>query len=905
MKNLSRVSLALLFCVGLCLSLLPVARAEVVASGDCGDNIAWALDDQGTLTISGSGDIVTTNESEPWNAFPWRSIAESVQTVVIEEGVTGIGDYAFYYLEQMTSMTLPSTLTSISDQGIYSCNALKDIWVNAGNPNYADIDGVLFDKSKTKLVKCPEGRTGTYAIPTGVTSIGDRAFINSCVTGVTIPPTVTDIGWSAFCNCGDLTGIEMPDSVTSIGQEAFWFCSAMTSVKLSKNLQSISDYAFENCSELKEITISEKATYIGFNAFEGCTKLTSVTVPIGMKAILDSAFADCPALSKVYFGGTELSWNAMQIDGDNEALTNAEVIFCFEGASGTWGDLTWNLDVDGVLTISGSGEIVRTDASDPSNDSPWKLYVDIIQTVVIEEGVTGIGKYAFYSMNQLTSLTLSSTVSSIDDDGIISCPAVNEIRVNAENPNYSDIDGVLYDKSGETIVRYPEGRTGTYVIPTGVTTIGNFAFLFDRLTGVTIPPTVTQIGWSAFRDCIFLTGIEMPNSVTSIGFEAFRRCISMTSIKLSKNLQSIPSYAFKECAELTEITISEKATYISNSAFQGCTKLRSITVPIRVRRILEDAFADCPALSNVYFKGTELSWDAMEINDEGNDAFTNAEFTFCFEGASGTWGDLTWKLDVNGVLTISGSGEMDSFRIYSPRGTYSLFLREWHDFSAEIRQAVIERGITTVGENAFDSCRNLSKVTIPDTVTEIKTHAFCNCTSLKSIAIPEGVMDIDLSAFTSCKGLESIALPTSIENILAYSFNKCDKLSAVYYGGTAEQWEGIMLDDYYNESLISATIHYLGDAVPDLVLPASLTSVGADAFAGGAYTYVKLPEQAVEIGPRAFADCPNLVYVYIPETVTQIDPDAFGEHRGFAILGKRGSRAETYAAEQGILFFAR
>ena len=320
----------------------------VVASGESGDNVHWVLDDNGTLTISGTGAMWNWGKTDVgWQTAPWYGL--DVKSVVIEEGVTSIGDYAFAAQNGTGRLTpcsverisLPDTVTSIGDHAFSCCLSLSAIDVSANNSHYCSVGGVLFSKDKTALLAYPGGIEGAYSIPAGVTSIGDYAFyFCEGLTGVTIPDGVTSIGAHAFCECGSLTGAELSDSVISIGDYAF-YSSGVTTLTIPDKVTSIGRFAFggvericvdaENscyvavdgilynkamteliyCPVVKEgaVTIPVGVVSILEGAFEGCGGLTGITIPNSVATIGEFAFFCCDALADIYYGGTEEQWD--------------------------------------------------------------------------------------------------------------------------------------------------------------------------------------------------------------------------------------------------------------------------------------------------------------------------------------------------------------------------------------------------------------------------------------------------------------------------------------------------------------------------------------------------------------------------------------------------------------------
>ena len=307
-------------------SLLPATAlaADVVTSGTCGAEVTWTLDSDGVLTISGSGDMHDYGSS----GAPWYGSRSRVKSAVIAEGVTSIGDSAFFDCTSLTSVTIPDSVTSIGRYAFQNCTSLTSVTI----PNSVTSIGMsAFDGCESLT---------SVTIPDSVTSIGNAAFYNcTSLTSVTIPDSVTSIDVNAFAGCTSLTSVTIPDSVTSIGEWAFDGCTSLTSVTIPNSVTSIGDSAFSDCTSLTSVTIPNSVTSIRSQAFDGCRSLTSVTIPDSVTRIGDWAFNNCESLTDIYFTGTESAWNSIAIGTANDALKNANIHYNYVSHTHSYKDV--------------------------------------------------------------------------------------------------------------------------------------------------------------------------------------------------------------------------------------------------------------------------------------------------------------------------------------------------------------------------------------------------------------------------------------------------------------------------------------------------------------------------------------------------------------------------------------
>ncbi|MDR0414551.1 MAG: leucine-rich repeat protein, partial [Prevotellaceae bacterium] len=483
---------------------------------------------------------------------PWYSYRDQIREVVIEQGVTHIGRFAFFRCEQLRFVTIPNSVRTIGEFAFGQCRSLTSVNISSE-----------------------------------VTTIREYTFSNcSCLTSIVIPDKVTAIGESAFSDCTNLVSVTIPNSVTAIGRSAFSNCTNLTSIVIPNKVTTIEKGTFEKCSRLTSVIIPNSVTTIRESAFME-TGLPSVVIPPQVTTIEKRVFANCRALKDVYVrvstppqlgienftqGASSPTvhvpcgyWAAYgrAAEWQNCAIAHGPVV-----AHGTTGTCNWVVSGDcgnnHTLTITGGGSMGDFTAT----TVPWERYSTAIYKVVIKQGVANIGAYAFYGFSKLTSLEISSTVTAIGKAAFYNC-----------------------------------GKLTSVNIPNSVTAIGELAFGSCALTSVDIPNSVKTIGGNAFARCTNLTSVaigdEGGNPVATIGLEAFYQCTNLTSVAIGNSVKTIGESAFNDCPELTSVTISNSVTTIGKRAFGLCRALAWVDIPNSVTTIEESAFSGCNALTSV------------------------------------------------------------------------------------------------------------------------------------------------------------------------------------------------------------------------------------------------------------------------------------------------------------------
>ena len=420
------------------------AFADTLTTGNCGDNVTYSFDEStGVLTISGTGDM----NQWPEDDSPWCADTR-IKTLIIDEGVTSIGDRAFQDCRNLSNVKLPNSLTliyndafsnctslasviipdsvtSIGDDAFLGCISLKSIEISDNNKNYSSVDGVLFNKNKSVLVIYPAGKTDSvYSIPNSVTSIGNSAF-SECtnLSNITITDSVISIGDFAFSNSTSLRSVTIPDSVTIIGVSAFYDCKNLINVTLPDSITSIDYSVFSDCTSLTNITIPDSVTNIGDSAFECCTSLTNITIPDSVTSIGNDAFYSCYFTFGSFVNNSKCQYNRGEtiVDTDSDG-------FCIK--DNVLVKMRPNYAIDEVSIPNGVIKI---------GDYAFE-YCTSLTNITIPDSVTSISDYAFEYCASLTSVTIGNSVTDIGYAAFSGCDNLKNIYYKGSQEEWNKIN---------------------------------------------------------------------------------------------------------------------------------------------------------------------------------------------------------------------------------------------------------------------------------------------------------------------------------------------------------------------------------------------------------------------------------------------------------------------------------
>ena len=835
------------------------------------------------------------------SAFIYRT---ELTSVTIPDSVKYIFDGAFFGCTSLETVTIPNSVTYIYSSAFRNCTSLKEVTIPAsvtdigdeafGYYRYEDTwESKKVDGFKINYVKNTYGHY--YATENGFTdeaclltdelndgTLKISQYVGNSATSATyvIPgeingKKVTQIGNSAFTVCTSLTGVTIPDGVTSIDEAAFWGCTSLTSVTIPDSVTSIKSKAFFKCTSLKSVTIPASVTNIGDYA-------------LGYYEIYNTDSCE---------------WEMYKVDGFKINYVKDTYGHMYALKNGFTDEaclLTNELD-DGTLKIT--------------------KYVGNSATYVIPgeidgKKVTKIGDSAFKGCTELTSITIPDGVTDIGNNAFSGCTSLE-----------------------------------TVTIPASVTYVGNSAFYgCTSLKSVTIPESVTYIGGYAFAECYSLKYADIPANVSGIGASPFYNCRSLENIntdEANKWYTTVDGVLYdKDKTELinypagkkdSSYVIPEGIRTIREKAFYGCLNLCELTIPDSVTEIESRAFECSSLISDEY--GTIKYVDSWVVGSghtanvvlkDGTrgiafEAFSSDEIiekvtmpdtvkyinAYAFENCTnlsevllssslenienGAFLNCMKLADIvipDSVISIKSDAFYNT-ALLDKQNTPVKYVGKWVIAAEDCDKIVIKDGTKCIANNAFSSCTSLTDITIPDSVTMIGDYAFGNCNSLTEIKIPNNVKNIGKYVFWFCGSLKKVTIPDSVTMIGDMAFFGCKSLTDITIPGSVT-----MIGD---AAFVGCT------GLTDITIPDSVTMIGNNAFVNcTSLTDITIPDSVTSIGGSAFYNCPKLLDVTIPDSVTNIGDYAFGFDEndekidGFKIYCYGGTAGEQYAKDNGF-----
>lgn len=868
----------------------------------------WSYDEDDRVLYAAWMSVFTYNDIDNGTAY---SISKSrfidmISTVTVPETyngkpVTTVEGSAFQGCKNLITVNIPDTIKLIeTGTAFLNCTNLYSINIyeteNRDKGAYSSVDGVLLydnENNGLELKYFPLGRSGEYVIPDGVETLPVAVFKSSTLTKVTIPASVTNINANAFYLSKKLTEVVFTgaaegeeESPLVIDEYAFRSCTLLASITLPARLSEFNVNIFTSCTNLSFVTIDgEGGTYtskegvlcnadgteivfcpigrtgeykipagvssIGAGAFTGCTKLTKLVIPGYVSDIGKSAFSGCTGLTELVFEGEKTDVGLTVAESAFYGCTKLTQVTLPENLKVLKKNAFGNTQRLTDVTLNCGGDITFENGAFATTDKEPVYYI--------------------------VSLNIGPEFGLVDINGVFGSTTLENVAVDAGNPNYTVEDGVIFDKAVTRIVYYPSAKTGDYVIPETVTVIGTNVFANKNLSQITINKNIVSIEDSAFVNCAKLTTVIFADGGTeslSIGASAFSQT-AVTQIVLPARTVEVGTKAFYKCTALESVTIPAGVSEIAASTFEGCSKLVSVVIPEGVETIGDAAFASCTSLVSVSIPASVTS---LVLN--GGKALKI--FDGCTKLATITVasGNADYAA-VDGILyEKNDSGELVTI-LYCPVAN-----------SINEGVLVIPASVTYIADKAFAGNTGVAKVSFAASSVDgfaLGAEVFSDCTGLKEISLPNGLTEIGESMFSGCTALTSVTIPNTVTNIANKAFYKCTKLTTVDFeeGGTAPL-------TIANGSMSGMPPSFYGvfvgcSSLTTIAFPERTTVIGNYAFSvltaqnptlpanQSPIVSVTIPSTVQTIGTYAFYYCTKLTTVNIAEgsVLTKIDTSAF------------------------------
>ena len=871
-----------------------LAMLSSTASGKFGrdDCLSWVLTEDGTLTISGSGEMPDFDGSS--ERAPWFSKRDSVLSVVVEPGVTSVGSYAFYLCRKMREASLPQGLTKIGESTFEECKILKSITIpetvtkfwprafyNCSSLATVDIRANLTGIPREAFYNCQSLKK--IELPESATVIVERAFYGcSELTSVKLSSDTEEIGIGAFEDCSKLESIELPEGLTKLENFVFRNCTGLKHVKIPSTLQEIGLGVFNQCESLEEVNIPDGVMSIGGGAFMLCTSLKEVTIPAGVKMdgnvfysctalrkvtlladvsldddvfnycsditdvfiskdvviIGNGSFDNCSGLKNVYFSGNAEEWQNMSIGSNNDPLYSAVIHY---GAT--------HICTLRLIPSAAPDCITGGNNAYYLCDICGQAYKDEFgqeQTTVQDETLAALG----HTMEKTEAAAATCTESG--HSAYFTCTVCGKLYLDEKGERETTLDDAAIPALGHTMVK-TEAKA----------------------------PTDTENGNNAYYTCETCHKVFKDEAGTQETTVEDETLPSLEHHELTKVEAKDPTCTQTGNREYYSCSICGKLYRDETAKFR--VSLDDVTIPALGHEMVKTEAVE-PTYwnsgNNAYYTCTRCEKVYKDIDGQTETSVEAEQLEKLPSIALGTCGKLTWVLTEDGVLNISGSGPIPTYNTTTN-------VAPWYAYRQNITSAVLSEGVTAVGYYAFYACYRLEQINVPQNVQYIGEGAFYGCTALRDIVLPDGLGSIGKRAFGDCKNLRSVNIPEGVTRIGDSTFYNCEQLRSVVIPGKVTT---ISYDTFYHcKSLESVVIRegvqIIGSdafngcsGLTELTLPESLKEIQSSAFAGcSSLKEIVLPESVTSVGGSAFSGCGSLEKVNIPANLNQLSDSIFSE----------------------------
>lgn len=879
---------------------------------NCSSNERFEVDDMNEVFTSVDG-VLYNKDVSSLVCCPC-----AMHDVDIPDSVTSLENRAFEYCKYLTHIDIPENVEMIDKYVFVGCSALNSINVAENNMHFSSHDGVLYDKDVTTLIACP-----------------------GAIKYLTVPDTVTTIGYAAMHSCKSLDSVLLPASVATISNIAFKNCKNLRIAAILGSDVDIKDASFDTDTDLTIYAyLNSSAVKYALEKKIKCAILPEVTyseLEDGTLRLDEAKMCDSTWVWGEYGGWSPWQNSAVTASESREVgtqwITNYKTQYNYSKwtansngtgwtgpSKGTWSgyycgtyvERGWTDTPLAVCDTSQGFNIYGTMGKDPwynevtrqaenggytqyryrDREKIYTYYDPITALVIPDENdgktVTAIGERVFNENTALQYIDFPETITALGNEAFRNCTALKDVNLSYSITDLgeSTFSGCTSLKSIYLHENIEKLRTGTF-------------YNCSSLEKINIPESVTALGSSVFNGCSGLTDITIPDSVEQMGNYVFLNCTALKNVNIGNSVKELKTSVFSGCTSLETIDIPESVTTIGETAFGGCTALKRITLPSSVVSIAPNAFEDCPGVTIRCEKSSYAAQYAqtnnISVEYSGDDSGTDSPIEFTYTSF---------------LCTIINDGEEVAIVGY----------KEGAGYDAVIPDEINGRQVTEISDRAFAYERDLGSIVIPETVRKIGSSAFERCEMLREINIPASVEEIGEFAFARCPLLESINvsadnpeyaskdgilynkdftrlivcptekqiadIPGTVESIAPNAFEECSNITDIAIPDNVRRIEE---ETFFGcQSLAKAT------------LPDGLAEIGERAFTGcSSLRNINIPDSVFTIEDSAFSHCTALEDLFIPDSVEQIGDSVFYE-TPVTIRCSSRSEAYLYAKANGI-----
>ncbi len=722
----------------------------------------------------------------------------SITSISIPSSVTSIGTYAMSGCS-ITSIVIPSSVTSIGEYALRcnglrtlelpTCSSIRNIYDASGYyeipfENITICDGAssipnnMFSGCKNLI---------SVTIPETVTSIGEGAFSGcSSLTSITIPETVTSIGEGAFSGCSSLKSVVMPSSITRITNYMLSGCSSLEEIVIPSSVKTIGSYAFNYCSSLKTINIPSVVTNIGYAAFRYCTSLKSIDLPDNIQNIGENAFEGCSLIETINIPSSVsyISSNLFKDCSSLKAIIVPETIsYISKGAFSGCSSLE-KITLPYVGHNATSSRFIGYIFGASSYNENATYVPNSLKTVSLTSKCNSIAENAFYGCDFITSLIITNSFNSgsIHSSFSTTCPKCS-LYYYGSAQDWVDFSYKQYFVETHLF----ETETGDEIL--NITLSDDITYLPDyiffncvNIKTVHLPESLQTLPNNAFAGCKSLISICLPDSVDYFGYETFKDCTSLREVKLPASIRYIPDSTFNNCNSLTTIQIPDSVAFIGYNAFRGCTSLKQINLSNNIVEISRCAFYDCVSLGSITIPESILLIDENAFY--GCNSLNSVDIPY---SKNTRVSESAFDKSICDVHINIKASYNEYFAFTNIKTRYNMY---FYDIESgyEITSIIIDNTIDEIPDYAFYNFVNISEVTFSETVTSIGCYAFYGCSSLESVVIPSTVESIGNYSFSNCSSLNQLYYEGTIDEYISLDFNSFP-LEKVYFFSETEPIE--------------------------------------------------------------------------------------------------------------------